>query len=670
MKLLYFIRFCTLFITFFSGFAIATPQIPDVEIVPTPNWVKPENITTKPLSELRKPSHYYLVEQKANNAELKKRYFRYAYAPSDTAGLNDYSTITIRFNPAYETLKVHNVSVSRDGQVITQIKAEDIQVINAEDSQSDNIFSGEYDALVQLKNVQAGDLIDYSYSIVGANPVFDQHFVFQSRLAWGVGIDKLSVFVVSPINKPLNYKLHVSQDKLKLLSTQKELTYQIYLENVKALHLDDKVPGWYRDIPYIEFSDYQSWQDVAKWANNLFKVQPTDSKEYQRYIESLKKVPLKDAINQAINFVQNDIRYLGLELAENSHKPHSPQEVFANRYGDCKDKSLLLTELLKAIGIDAQVALVSTQIKRGLEESIASHSAFDHAIVRLTYQGKDYWIDPTATYQGTELSEKYQFNYERALIISDTSKNLVNATPVQGIATVELTELIIAADYFSPVEWRVKTIYTGNEAEYMRYKLATRGKDKIAKQYLNYYAKTYPNLSPLADLKVEDDLVSNRLVMEELYLVPDFWQLTEDKNAAFELTANYSKEYLTTPDTIIRKAPLHLNNQINVSHRVILQLPENIDFSEDDSVEIIDNPYIQFISSIEYDRRRIAFENILKVKASEVEVDQVADYLADIKSINNQMSYSNSITNVTLDPGYKQLKALLSLLQPYAKNQE
>ena len=49
----------------------------------------------------------------------------------------------------------------------------------------------------------------------------------------------------------------------------------------------------------------------------------------------------------AVNFVQNEIRYMGIETGKYSHKANSPEKVFKQRYGDCKDKSLLLASILK-----------------------------------------------------------------------------------------------------------------------------------------------------------------------------------------------------------------------------------------------------------------------------------------------------------------------------------
>ncbi|XHR98086.1 hypothetical protein ACFJIV_16335 [Mucilaginibacter sp. UC70_90] len=42
---------------------------------------------------------------------------------------------------------------------------------------------------------------------------------------------------------------------------------------------------------------------------------------------------------------------MGIEIGEYSHRANNPEKVFRQRYGDCKDKSLLLVSMLKAGGL-------------------------------------------------------------------------------------------------------------------------------------------------------------------------------------------------------------------------------------------------------------------------------------------------------------------------------
>jgi hypothetical protein len=196
-------------------------------------------------------------------------------------------------------------------------------------------------------------------------------------------------------------------------------------------------------------------------------------------------------VNKAITFTQNDVRYLGLEMGENSHRPHTPLEVFEKKYGDCKDKTLLLATLLKELGIKTDIALVSTYDKRSLVDFLPTHGLFNHVITKINYNGQSYWIDPTRTQQGADIKTMYQPDYEQALIVDKSTQALETVSLKNNIATkVEVSERIIASDYVSPVEWQITSVFSGYEAESMRYRIKSNGEKKSCQTVLELLRKT------------------------------------------------------------------------------------------------------------------------------------------------------------------------------------
>jgi hypothetical protein len=111
------------------------------------------------------------------------------------------------------------------------------------------------------------------------------------------------------------------------------------------------------------------------------------------------------------SFVQNDIRYVAIELGIGGHQPHPAAEVFSHRYGDCKDKVTLLSTMLKEIGIESYYVLINTE-RGSVTAATPPNLAFDHAILaivlpadletdtlqaRITHPklGKILFLDPT-----------------------------------------------------------------------------------------------------------------------------------------------------------------------------------------------------------------------------------------------------------------------------------
>ncbi len=77
-------------------------------------------------------------------------------------------------------------------------------------------------------------------------------------------------------------------------------------------------------------------------------------------------------------FMQQKIRYVGIEIGIGGFRPHSAEDVYRNRYGDCKDKATLLISMLDALGVRATWVLVDTH--RGFVDPGAPSIDGNHAI--------------------------------------------------------------------------------------------------------------------------------------------------------------------------------------------------------------------------------------------------------------------------------------------------
>ena len=115
--------------------------------------------------------------------------------------------------------------------------------------------------------------------------------------------------------------------------------------------------------------------------------------------------------------MQDEIRYLGIELGPHSHQPHPPAQVLARRYGDCKDKALLLAVALRELGIEAYPVLVNTALRERVADLLPSPFAFDHVITQVRFQGRQYWFDPTVSLQRGGLAQHYNPDFGRALAV-------------------------------------------------------------------------------------------------------------------------------------------------------------------------------------------------------------------------------------------------------------
>ena len=92
--------------------------------------------------------------------------------------------------------------------------------------------------------------------------------------------------------------------------------------------------------------------------------------------------------------VQRMVRYTGIEFGNAAIVPRMPREILTRRFGDCKDQAALLVAMLRAAGLQADVALLFAGTGPDVVPELPGLGGFNHAIVRM---GGDppLWIDPT-----------------------------------------------------------------------------------------------------------------------------------------------------------------------------------------------------------------------------------------------------------------------------------
>jgi hypothetical protein len=92
-------------------------------------------------------------------------------------------------------------------------------------------------------------------------------------------------------------------------------------------------------------------------------------------------------------WVQDEIHYEAIEFGRRAYVPKTAQQTLRDRYGDCKDHSVLLYSLLEAAGVDASLALVS--LNQQVTPALPNTDQFDHMIVTAQTEGGRVFLDAT-----------------------------------------------------------------------------------------------------------------------------------------------------------------------------------------------------------------------------------------------------------------------------------
>ena len=130
---------------------------------------------------------------------------------------------------------------------------------------------------------------------------------------------------------------------------------------------------------------FTSWRDMGQWYLGLTQGRREASPEIKQKVAAMTagaSSPL--AKMQALaRFVQRDVRYVAIELGIGGYQPHSAADVFAHRYGDCKDKATLMSAMLKEIGVDSYYVVINSERGAVTAEMPAHMGGFNHAILAI-----------------------------------------------------------------------------------------------------------------------------------------------------------------------------------------------------------------------------------------------------------------------------------------------
>ena len=552
-----------------------------VSVGPMPDWADriplPDDDDNAP-TQLPVGTRYLLIDHQVHHGDPGVEAFAHvAKKIVSHQGVQEGAELSFDVDPSYQQLILHTIQIHRGTNILNRLDRSNMKVLQRERDLERQIYDGALSVVQFLEDVRVGDVIEYSYTLRGTNPVFDDHYVDAIATQWQVPVGRNRVRVLWPSNRTLQIKPHGSTLTPSIRKVGDQTEYVWDEMHVPAIVSEGDLPTWYQPFAWLQLSEFTDWGDVARWSNHLNRRPATLSTELQEKVNEWRaqSSDKEDQVLAALEFVEDDIRYLGIELGASSHAPADPNVVAQRRFGDCKDKTLLLCSLLDALGIESHPALVSTWAQQTVEDWLPSPLCFNHTIAQVSVGGKTYWIDPTRSHQRGRLRDFYVPEYGAALVVRDDTEKLSKVTgSLLAEPIVEVYEHYDARSLTNPVTLRIETVRHGLEAEQMRFYYTQVTQDQLDKELSNYHARWFPQLILQGHVQIHDDTAHNILKTVQDYQVPGFWLLSDDKRKWTQDVAPWSiVSKVQKPRTIHRTMPLAVNYPANVIHTIEVALP-------------------------------------------------------------------------------------------------
>jgi hypothetical protein len=615
-----------------------------VRIGPAPAWIVPCAFDLHFKPQQTEHVTYLCVNQQVN-AESRQTFVHMALRLETMQAVQRESQWRLQFEPRTQSVTLHSIKIRRGEQGFEHARLEEFRLLQREEGLEGYVIDGWFTLLLVLEDVRPGDVLAWSYTIESQPRLLPENCACFFGSPDGVPVGKYSFSLRFNDSRPMKWK---SSSEFLVPAESRENGQVLWVwtgENHVAFKQEESTPEWYISYPWVQVSDCPDWKTVAGAIADTWKEDAEDATlaEIAKDLTA-KGTDVLPQIEAALELVQDQCRYLSVNLELGGHVPTAAGLVARRRFGDCKDLSFLLVQLLRRLGVSARPVLVNSTLRKSIVSMLPMPSVFNHVVVEYTVRGERRWVDATLRHQGGGPLSRCIPDYGVGLPLDSNALDLVEppAGSVQP-GSYELRESILLDTAGGPSLLGVVLMAKGYQAELLRLELEHRGPEELAKERLQICASRFFNAKRVAECETRDDRVENQFMLAETFEVEGF--LGPSENPGFCSVTLRNNLVLTTlplpeqlPDKAPRRTPLALPYPCDLVHTIEVQSSALRPFNN--QRWNVESPFLKFSRN---HRSLVGYWSVtlnLSTLTDVVPTDQIDQYRRTVETIWEQSMWS------------------------------
>jgi len=483
----------------------------------------------------------------------------------------------------YEDGLFYNEQVSIDNVKVVNPDKKDVTIQKlCGDYSRENIFHSDAKlCVVKFPLAEKGKPFSYTYQENYKDVKFLTSFYFQQRYPV---VERVIQFnIPSWLEMDIREFNFTGYDIKKTSVKDGDVTRVTFtISNIPAYKSEPNSPNHALSYPHIicvtkAFSEagkrtvlFENVKDLYGWYNSVcagIGNNPESLKGKVAELTANKKTD-QEKVESIFYWVQDNIRYIAFENGIMGFKPDAAQNVFKNKYGDCKGKANLLKTMLTIAGFDARLTWIGTS-DLPYDYSLPSLSVDNHMICTVILNGKKYFLDGTEEY--IALNDYAQRIQGKQVLIEDGANHLLDRVPEfpADRNKVVLTRKLAIAD--NQITGNETAQYNGESKISVQGAYASIRNEKKSESLANFLSNSNRNVEVLniatpdftdrqKPLQLKFDLKANNQVTRtgnELYVVVDWdkdfgdMEMPADRKNDYEFDQKYyltSQTELAVPD--------------------------------------------------------------------------------------------------------------------------
>lgn len=542
-----------------------------------------------------------------------------------------------RFIPDMERISIEMAQVIKpDGSIIPL----DMSEVKINKPKRQKVFFDKRKTIsFTLPNVEVGDIVEYVFKEDIFNP-WDKNIFTVNWLFGGTEPVVYSrVDIIIPHEKSLYFKLMNAKsamvdssisDTLSIADTLK--IYSFEMTNIIPPIEEPLMPAFEGLIPTLHTSTFNSWDYLYKWYSDFQKNRMIVTPGIQALADSVigDAKTEEEKIAALYHWVQRNVRYISIKgAAASGVSGHKASITLENGYGDCTDKSILFSTLLKAVGVEAYPVYLHTHPSPGLVKGIPSLWG-NHAIVEIfPKEDEPYFLDPVSLHSRYPSFAQMDHGVY-AICAQKSSIDFIEVPPPERNQRNYQYDISLKPDGSSTILF--KSNYTGSYEAGIRAYWERLKPDEKKKQFQQMAKRTSPEAKLLdySLLNLED--ISKPLRMKIEYRVPDLLQEAGDLYILElpEIIERYTKGELSLSE---RRYDLVYDTSEEIVHTFRIVIPYGWEIvAIPEPVEIKGNQ-IEYTAGYSFDHNSLIFNDVWKRKDRVIPVEDYTEY----KNIANEV---------------------------------
>ena len=647
-------------------------------------------ITAKPASLVEKAADYsqeaFVIEQLLKSYRFEKdgrgqRELSMRVRVQTEAGLERFGQLVFAYSSANENLDVDFLRVRKaDGTVING-GASDIQDLSAPIAREAPIYTDLRQKHVTVRGLRPGDVLEYHIVWRMHTPLAQNNFWFEEDFTNPTSLifldDQLEVNV--PRDSKVKLKTATGMDPtIKEQDDRRIYTWKY--TNLKREEKDEKAEAAKKKSvdddepkpPQIQMTTFQSWDEVGQWYAGLERDRILPDEKIRAKADELVRGLTTDTakVEALYQYVAKNFRYVSLSLGEGRYQPHAAADVFANQYGDCKDKHTLLSSMLIAAGFRASPALMNSS--RKIDADVPSPGQFDHVITAVPLTGQTLWMDTTAEVAPFRLLSP-QLRDKKALLVPASGLGRLETTPAEPpFLSTELIEMVGQVNELGKLSGHTHMVVHGDAELFFR--MMFRGTPKSEWKRLSYYLSL---VSGIRGQEVTEIKPSEPAAFEKPFEVDydftsdDFldWS-TKKARVAIPLPSLHLAQI--DADKQESSKPIQLGPPIDIVYHVKISFPAQYQTRLPLPLKVT-RDYADYSSTYTLEGNTLVAERKLRLRQHELPAARVQDFRAFVAAARadegQTLAIERSVAGAPTIPETVKVEELIQAAQAAAKNQ-